>query len=672
MAKSYYGYVKRDVENQVDWASITKEMVTTLEEEYSRREKKKEDIDKASREFGKILTDAEGSSHKALNEFWLDSSSSIQELRRMQDDLLKRGLLDYKSYVAQRQNLTDGSDELINLVKGFDSKWTAVKDDPNASAFDYWNIGNIQGFGNFSDYKTWANPTDGKLSLGKMVLNPKTGQQELSNNPTEYQQVSFLKNRMNQRAPKYDYDAAIKKVTENVGRYVKAKSVGAAKTIEDITQSDAYQKQINTWIDAMIENPFNAGSMLTDWLGYAENYTDNEKQANEFDLVDTGRVDEKDNPIMMKSYKYVETEVDPIQRGSGLRRPKLKEEQEEQLREAIRNEIESRLDYIETAAPRDTPSAYEQRSQRQTQIDTQNATSWGQLYYGTPEQQKQSADRLLASPIARKEDLIDIDVRTEPGKVILRYKDSTKNRKIDMLDDDGNPMPYSDFVSLGNELHGIDDYGRALELSGREDATYNIDRKGRATRAGKANLYSDPETTVTFEGNRNVTPKSIIKGVPSEIDEDTVQKVSDVFSLLNLPKPTITTKEGGQDIPKEPTMADYSGLTFAEKTKPSLEIVFPGAPTINIPEGEDFQDTLSKVMEVLDSSFKTNVDISIEEIKAAFPTLEMFELYNPGFTTEATTTAGTSSETPTKRSVNQIMKEDGVTRVEAVKIFKEQ
>jgi len=359
MAKSYYGYVKRDVENQVDWASITKEMVTTLEEEYSRREKKKEDIDKASREFGKILTDAEGSSHKALNEFWLDSTNSIQELRKMQDDLLKKGLLDYKSYVAQRQNLTDGSDELINLVKGFDSKWNAVKSDPNASVFDFWNIGNIQGFGNFSDYKTWANPTDGKLSLGKMVLNPETGQKELSSDSTQYQQVSFLKNRMNQRAPKYDYEKAIKKVTDNVGRYVKAQSYGAAKTIEDVTKSEAYQKQINTWIDVMIENPFNAGSMLTDWLGYAENYTDDEKEANEFDLVDTGRVDKNGQPIMMKSYKYVETEVDPIQRGSGLRRPKIKKEQEEQLREAIRNEIESRLDYIETAAPRDTPTTGE-------------------------------------------------------------------------------------------------------------------------------------------------------------------------------------------------------------------------------------------------------------------------------------------------------------------------
>jgi hypothetical protein len=411
MAKSYYGYVKRDVENQIDWASITKEMVTTLEEEQGRREKKKADIDKASREFGKVLTDAEGSSHKGLNEFWLDSSSSIQELRRMQDDLLKRGLLDYKSYVAQRQNLTDGSDELINLVKGFDSKWTAVKDDPNASSFDYWNIGNIQGFGNFSDYKTWANPTDGKLSLGKIVLNPKTGQKELSNNPTEYQQVSFLKNRMNQRAPKYDYDAAIKKVTENVGRYVKAKSVGAAKTIEDVTKSDAYQKQINTWIDAIIENPFNAASILTDTLGYAENYTDDDKQANEFDLVDTGKTDKDDNPIMMKSYKYVETEIDPVQKGSGLRRPKLKEEQKDQLREAIRNEIESRLDYIETAAPRDTPSVGERVDRKQAK---RVGEAMSKTFYSNDVKDFEVGINLIKGQTGNPQNIVDYNFRNNP------------------------------------------------------------------------------------------------------------------------------------------------------------------------------------------------------------------------------------------------------------------
>ena len=458
MAKTYFGYVKRDVESQVDWATITKEMVGTLEAEKTRREKKKADIDKASREFGKVLTEAEGSTHKGLNEFWLDSSNSIQELRRIQDDLLKKGLLDYKSYVAQRQNLTDGSDELIALVKGFDNKWNTVKDDPNASAFDYWNIGNIQGFGNFSDYKTWANPTDGKLSLGKIVLNPDTGQQELSDNPTEYQQISFLKNRMNQRAPKYNYEAAIKKVTDNVGRYVKAQSYGAAKTIEDVTKSEAYQKQINTWIDAMIENPFNAGSMLTDWLGYAENYTDDEKQSNEFDLVDTGRVDGEKNPIMMKSYKYVETEVDPIQRVSGLRRPKIKKEQEEQLREAIRNEIESRLDYIETAAPR-SESDKSRGITAKTEQDT--VTLLAQLQSGQKEEDRKIAATNLAG-LEKNSNIVKIAEYTD--KLIVT-RQNTKGETF--TEDIIKPSSTRDFVKGASTMFtDIKDLNKALEQSG--------------------------------------------------------------------------------------------------------------------------------------------------------------------------------------------------------------
>ena len=523
MAKSYYGYVKRDVENQVDWASITKEMVTTLEEEQTRREKKKADIDKASREFGKVLTDAEGSSHKALNEFWLDSSSSIQELRRMQDDLLKRGLLDYKSYVSQRQNLTDGSGELINLVKGFDSKWTAVKDDPNASAFDYWNIGNIQGFGNFSDYKTWANPTDGKLSLGKMVLNPKTGQTELSNNPTEYQQISFLKNRMNQRAPKYDYDAAIKKVTENVGRYVKAKSYGAAKTIEDVTKSDAYQKQINTWIDAMIENPFNAGSMLTDWLGYSENYTDDEKQSNEFDLVDTGKVDDNDNPIMMKSYKYVETEVDPVQKGSGLRRPKLKEEQKTQLREAIRNEIESRLDYIETAAPRDTTSAGERTAQQEGEIGFGLAlalTSGGGIA-------GESLEKIKANNNA-----IDNVYETNTS-YIIQYKDGSEDKNINKIMRDGVEAREETAVSLMAAVNPNYDATKAETAKQRYLKSNKIGGRTEKGLFGERTAIST-ENSSTYQTKSEVAKKELGVSISEQIknikdpDVDETSKVNDI------------------------------------------------------------------------------------------------------------------------------------------------
>ena len=67
MAKTYYGYVERDVANQTDWSAITKSMNDMLTTESKRREDKKGAIDQASREFGKVLTNAPGSSHRTLN-----------------------------------------------------------------------------------------------------------------------------------------------------------------------------------------------------------------------------------------------------------------------------------------------------------------------------------------------------------------------------------------------------------------------------------------------------------------------------------------------------------------------------------------------------------------------------------------------------------------------------
>ena len=650
MAKTYVGYVKREVKDEIDWASIGSGISDMLLAERDARVAKKKDIEDASREFAKVLTDAEGSEHTGINQFFLDGANSIQEVRLMQDRLLRSGQLRLKDYNIQRQNAIDGTNEMLALVKGYDTKYKEKMERLQSgvsAAQEQYLMEQIEGFSNFQNHRLYVNPTNGQFSVGKTVPG-KGGINELSKNPNDFSTMQALKNRLNIKIDKYDWDKNVQQGVDNLAKIVLAKNAGGVKTEENARLSDEYKSAKSNWIKSMMTDSTNVGSMLTDWIG---GYTFTQ------DSFEAGQDDSK---ILLVP--------DPRQPSSGNLVPKLSDAQEKVVKDRLNQEFEGRVDKIQTAMPIQRPTAFEQRTETQKKIDTQNATSWGQLYYGTPEQQKQAADRLLASPIARKEDLIDIDVRTEPGKVILRYKDSTKDRKIDILDDAGNPMPYADFVSLGNELHGIDDYGRALQLSGREDATYNIDRKGRATRAGKANFYSDPETLVTFEGEKNVTPKSIIEKIPSEIDEDTIKTVSNVFSVLNLPKPTITTKEGGQDIPKEPTMADYSGLTFAEKTKPSIEITFPGVSPINIPEGDDFPDTLSKIMEVLDSSFKSNVDISIDEIKAAFPTLEIFELYNPGFAT----TEETTPETPTKRSVNQIMKDEGVSRVEAVKIFKEQ
>jgi len=665
---TYYKYAERNAANQVDWSAIGKSISDTLSNEVKRREQAKKDIEDASNQYAETLANAPMGESRDFNEWTLDFANNAQEFRLMQDRMLRSGRMKLRDYNMGRQNLKSGTEQAFNLANQYNTEYAdKMKRLQNGESQDLegFLMGTAEGFSNFTESSLYIDPTTGKVAVANKVqktLPDGTVVYEMSKNPNDFTSINSLRNRITSKYNKFDVSKNLQPGVSDLGKRIEVIMKGGVKTREDAKQTPGYTTARNTFIDSFVEtNPDNLTSILTDTL--TQVVRDGQATGESFEFTfDPEQAKSSDKYILLRENPQTGRVEGDFTTANGKK-------QKEMAKEFLKTKFDTMVDVEETARqefapPR--PTAYDEKSKEQQNIDTQNTTAWGQLYYGTPDEQRQGANRLLASPIARREDLIDIDVRTEPGTVILRYKDSTKNRKIDIIDDAGNPISYADFMSLGNELHGVEDYGKALRLSGRSEAAYNIDRKGRATRAGKANLYSDPETLVTYGGERNKTPKSIIEGIPSEIDENAVKTVSDVFSLLNLPKPTITTKEGGQDIPKEPTMADYSGLTFAEKTKPSLEIVFPGAPTINIPEGEDFQDTLSKVMEVLDSSFKTNVDISIEEIKAAFPTLEMFELYNPGFTTEATTGA------TKKRSIAQIMKEDGVTQAEAVKIFKAQ
>ncbi len=102
MAKTYVGYVKREVANEIDWSSIGSGISDMLLDERKAREDKKKEIDDASREFSKVLTEAEGSGHTGINQFFLDGANSIQEVRLMQDRLLRSGQLRLKDYNVQR------------------------------------------------------------------------------------------------------------------------------------------------------------------------------------------------------------------------------------------------------------------------------------------------------------------------------------------------------------------------------------------------------------------------------------------------------------------------------------------------------------------------------------------------------------------------------------------
>jgi hypothetical protein len=664
---TYYKYAERNAANQVDWSAIGKSISDTLSDEVKRREQAKKDIEDASNEYAETLANAPMGESRDFNEWTLDFANNAQEFRLMQDRMLRSGRMKLRDYNMGRQNLKSGTEQAFNLANQYNAEYAdKMKRLQNGESQDLegFLMGTAEGFSNFTKSSLYIDPTTGKVAVANKVqktLPDGTVVYEMSKNPNDFTSINSLRNRITSKYNKFDVSKSLQPGVADLGKRIEVIMKGGVKTREDAKQTPGYTTARDTFIDSFVEtNPDNLTSILTDTL--TQVVRDGQATGESFEFTfDPEQAKSSDKYILLRENPQTGRVEGDFTTANGKK-------QKEMAKEFLKTKFDTMVDFEETARQEFAPKVETERSKEQKNIDAQNTTAWGQLYYGTPEQQQQGADRLLASPIARREDLIDIDVRTEPGTVILRYKDSTKDRKIDITDDAGNPIAYSDFMALGNELHGVEDYGKAVQLSGRSDAIYNIDRKGRATRAGKANLYGDPETIVIFKGEKRV-PKDIIQeDISNIVDKENVRTIQNVFDVLNLPKPQLKINAGGEEI--RPAQYEIIGgqtirKPSIEKEK-SLEMIFPNVPPINIPEGERFQDILDKIIEVLDASFKSNTEVSVEEIKAAFPTPEMFENYNPGFSKE------TTSEAPKKRSIAQIMKEDGVTQVEAVKIFKAQ
>lgn len=629
MAKTYAGYVKREVANEIDWSSIGSGISDMLLDERKAREDKKKEIDDASREFSKVLTEAEGSGHTGLNQFFLDGANSIQEVRLMQDKLLRSGELRLKDYNIQRQNAVDGTNEMLALVKGYDAKYKEKMDRLQqglSAAQEQYQMEQLEGFSNFQNHQLYVNPTNGQFSIGKTVPG-KGGINELSKNPNDFSTMQALKNRLNIKIDKYDWNANVQQGVDNLAKIVLAKNVGGVKTEENARQSKEYKGAKADWINSMMTDSTNVGSMLTDWIG-GYGFTQDSTEAS----MD-------DSKILLVP--------DPRQKSSGNLVPKLSVAQETAVRERLEREFESRIDKVQTAMPFQRKSTYDQKSEEQTVIDKQGVEAWAGMYYGTPEEQKGFADRLLGSPNSRRQGLVEIDTITKPGTFILKYKDKTKNREIDVVDDEGNALPYGDYIALGNEIHGIDDYGRALELSGRKDAEYTTERGGRSRRKGSRKSYTSVDNLVNYRGEKINADKIIEEKIEENVaDKEAINVIKDVFELQDLPTPNIEVEPGGKEISPSYTRvipgASVPGYTPAVITKPSIKISVPGvtdAP-IYIPEGEGMKEVLDKAIALIDEAYSNNKQLTSADFKTIFSSEEKFFEYNQENTTEQTPATG--------------------------------
>jgi arylamine N-acetyltransferase len=172
MAKTYYKFAERSAESQINWAEVGKNVTDMLNTEASIREEKKAAIDEASRQYGETLANAPTGDFKAASEWTLDFANDAAQARLMQDRLLKSGRLSVRDYTVQRQNLGDSTKQMFEVSKEYQDKAKELMERyelGQSQETEAWLMEQIEGLSNFTNTKAYINPTNGQVSIAKMV-----------------------------------------------------------------------------------------------------------------------------------------------------------------------------------------------------------------------------------------------------------------------------------------------------------------------------------------------------------------------------------------------------------------------------------------------------------------------------------------------------------------------
>lgn len=471
---SYYKYAEREASTQVNWGKISRDMTDMLDTAKELRQAKKDAIDKASREYAQKLTDAPMGDSELINNFTTNYANDARQYHLMIDNLLKSGNLDPREYTLMMQNLQTGTQNLFNLSKEYSEQYaTAMErlksEDPNAKSqkLEQTLLASLEGYAKLGNHKGYINPTDGSLSLGKVVK----GEDgiDVMESPVS---VSELRNRIKSQYDYYNYRETIDKRVNSLPAKIKFKEFESKYgkviygEVEDFTQFKDYNDWLNLQTDSMMENQFNISSILTDDIIETSDGKEYFYVSEEFDgdgnvigYVDA-RSGEKVGDTRTEDMIVVRTNSQ-----SGLRELDFTKDQKEKVRDVLKQEMHAQLPYKETYKTRvdpDKPTAEDRTRDSIAKAQDTVYSNISQLYYGDESQITEAINNIRGL-------YPDLVINRDKDGVTIYNQSTGKTEVLPFKTDGGDVIPQDQWVRGGANffLSDKDKIKNINEVAGR-------------------------------------------------------------------------------------------------------------------------------------------------------------------------------------------------------------
>ena len=128
MADTYYGYAQRTAENQIDWATIGKDLSKALNDEATIRKTKQIALETSIQEATKKMSNYEKGDSSLANKRAAELSDNVTQYLQTIQRLWKSGQLSTQQLTEGINNANTGIDGALELNKEYHAEFKRMKE----------------------------------------------------------------------------------------------------------------------------------------------------------------------------------------------------------------------------------------------------------------------------------------------------------------------------------------------------------------------------------------------------------------------------------------------------------------------------------------------------------------------------------------------------------------
>ena len=496
-----FGYVERNLENDVNWANVGKGFSDMLLAERDERKAKKVALDDAMQQTQEGLRkNAPLGYNTDFNDRMIGLAANSNAFVLAANKDLKAGRITPEEYMRKLHRVNSSADTTFALANNYNTiyedklKRMDDKASGNVEQAAFEAMSKLVDF-NKHDFMIDENGT----IVAAPLITDENGITSLDTKNARSVQAIF--NLAQNTVDRFDVEGSIQEKVARLGKDILGTDVAATygkqgmkRVIQDMSKNspDKYKKFKEKSLKSMLVNDFDVASILTDFTSDYETTTDKKKWLANKD-----------------KYVYVD-----IENGKEILIGELTEKQKEDAMNILDNVWEGQVSTSdvsdaerEIAYPQQSASSRSAAGERNSQ--KRLAGIWNEIYYATtPEEKNKLAQRIINDKYSKDKGLVSFEFSEDGKRADVRFLDSRQNTILNIGD---NPS-INEWAGFGTFVHGVSNPEEAMRLAGgaKEDGVYypasgtGAALRGDAVGAAASDIKDATDTSLVIDKNSKV------------------------------------------------------------------------------------------------------------------------------------------------------------------------